>query len=191
MAASTVTAKIRALPGLKGETWGTQDYGRDYKITRSRYQGGGLLVELLVEPAGEGGEVFVAAEEVADHLTAGLGAALLEDSFAVAGAGVAAGEVFGVELGEEVQRDDLVVCVGVVVGRVAGEVAEACVHAVAVDPGPGLEGLVEAAGEFVEVDLRRTLVVEVEGESCVVVTLPSEHVSLNRPVWGDLHSSPS
>src|SRR5579871_2559278 len=142
------------------------------KIIQLRWKGGfgpstsragnGLAFELLVEPAGEGLELFVAAEEVADHLAAGLGAALFEDRFAIAGAGIAAQRIGGVELAEEVERDHLVEGIGVVVRRVAGEVAEAGVHAVPVDPGPGLEALIEILDDAVEIDGLGVLVVEIE-----------------------------
>src|SRR5579871_2407021 len=56
--------------------------------------------ELFVKPIGKCGELFVAAKEIADHLSAGLRSALLEYGFAVTRASFATKQVCGVELRE-------------------------------------------------------------------------------------------
>src|SRR5579863_3614028 len=127
-----------------------------------------LALKLFVEPGGKGLELFIAAEEVADHGAAGFGAALFEDCVAIARAGIASQRIGGVELAEKVESDHLVEGIGVVVRRVAGEVAEARVHAVPIDPHPGLEAVIEVPDNEVEIDGLGVLVVKVKRERCVV-----------------------
>src|SRR6201999_1031786 len=98
----------------------------------------------------------LAAEEVLHDVLGGLGASGLEDDVAIAlcygtGEELVAGLVC--ELSEELQRDDLVVEIGVVVRGVADEVGEGGVHAVAVYEFVLREAVVAFAKEGVEVEL--------------------------------------
>src|SRR5580704_4149810 len=127
-----------------------------------------LLFKFFVEPICEGLEFFVAAEEVADHLAAGPGATLFEHRLAITGAGLAAEQIGGIELGKEVERDDFVEGVGVVVRRISGQMPEAAVHAVAFEPGPRLEALVQLLDDPIEIDAGWILVVQIEREGGVV-----------------------
>ena len=93
----------------------------------------------------------------ADEVAGGLAASGFEDGAAVAhggGAGDEVGGAGGFELLEELERHHLVVEVGVVVRRVADEVGEGRVHAVAVDKLVAGEAVVALAEQRVEIEIR-------------------------------------
>lgn len=95
---------------------------------------------------------MAAAQESLDDFFAGHRSSGIEDGAAVFLGGWVVEEVVLCELGEEVERDHLVIEIGVVVRRVADEVREGGVHAVAVDPFVREEACVEGLEELVEVE---------------------------------------
>src|ERR1035437_1882705 len=120
--------------------------------------------EFLVHPGFDGFEALRAAEEVLDQVGGGLVGSGLEDGAAVTHGGWAVEEILLVELGEEVNGDDLVEHVGVVVGGVTGEVCEGGVEVVSVERREGAEAAAVGFPQGVEVEGGRVLVVELERE---------------------------
>ncbi len=84
----------------------------------------------MVDPLPHGFILLGAAKEVSYQRVGTYRASRFEDCFAVAKSGGSVKKVVGVELAEEIDGNDLAQLVSVVVGGIAGQVSEGCVHTV-------------------------------------------------------------
>ena len=123
--------------GPEYRTWVVTEWMRQPALVS--WRGWGL--EFLAHPAFERVDLLWSAEEVLHQFRCGFGCSRLEYGSPVAHGGRPIQQVFLVELGEEVDGDDLVENVGVVVGSVAGEVGKGSEEMVALDSGEGAEAL--------------------------------------------------
>src|SRR5271170_2241107 len=118
--------------------------------------------KLLANPRGKRIHSLFAAEKFLDQLRAWLGSAGLENGLPVAHRGWSVEQIGRIELAEEIEGDHLVEHVSVVVRRVANEVGEARVHAIALDPLVRHHALVAFFEQLVGIQIFRRLVVHVE-----------------------------
>src|SRR5208337_5459360 len=98
--------RIASIMDLLG--WCYTSIARSLSLLPSTTGSQQLAFKLLIQPLGERRKLLVAAEKIAYHLAARLRSALLQHGLSVAAAGVAAEQVFRVELGEEVQSNHLI-----------------------------------------------------------------------------------
>src|SRR6185312_2578401 len=129
---------------------------------------GGRGLEFFADPVGERVGGLASPQKLLHDFFARLGAAGVEDGSTVLhGCGVV--EKVGLrELCEEVERDDLVIHIGVVVRGVSDQVREGGIHAVALNPLIRKEARIKLLKQIIEIERSRIVGVGAERAGGVV-----------------------
>src|ERR1700682_4671535 len=102
-----------------------------------------LLLELLIQPIAKRRKLLIPPQEILHHLPPRPRSALLDHRLAILRRRIAVQQIRRVKLPKEVQRNHLVIRVGVIVRRIAHQVAKAGIHAIALNPLPRLQALIK------------------------------------------------